>query len=734
MTRSNLFLWMLAAVSLLAGSSATQLLANDTVLPNQPDSPWWAFLPLAHSEVPVNSDDHWSQTAIDRFVMRTLRTHELTAAPEANRAVLIRRLYFDLLGVPPTPEEIQAFLDDTSENAWERLVDRLLADVRYGEHWARFWLDLVRYAESDGWNQDAYRPHLWRYRDYVIRSLNQDRPWPRFVSEQLAGDELSPDDPDSLAATGFLRLGIYEYNQRDARSHWNDILNETTDVTADVFLGMSVSCARCHDHKFDPIPQTDYFRLKAFFEPLVWRDDIPGASTAEQQEHELRMEPWNKATLDVRTRIQALLKPYHDRKWFQTVDKFPADIQDCFRKAASERSSLDEQLSYFVTRQFEEEGGGPLKLLSKEDKLLYDALQAELATFDSLKPDPLPALMTVRDFPGTIAPTPVQDAAPGTVAEPGFLTALSSLRGAEPPQIQPMGNSTGRRSALAAWIVRPDNPLTTRVIVNRIWQQHFGTGLVATASDFGQTGEHPVHPKLLDWLTQSFIDQGWSFKSLHRLILTSAVWKQSCHHPDAVRQQQVDPAERLLWRAAVRRLKAEQVRDAMLAVSGELSSEVGGPSVVPEVPRRAIYVKVFRNVPDELYQAFDGANGLQSTCDRSVTTTPTQSLYLLNSEFTLTRAAALAAKIRPLMTENTAEGLNQLCLTVLGRRADSEEVRLMTEFLQPPDSEVSVGSASGAGATRDRVSLGKADTPAVDDDLVDLCHVLLNSSEFLYLD
>ncbi|MCA9437370.1 MAG: DUF1549 domain-containing protein, partial [Candidatus Omnitrophica bacterium] len=307
---------------------------------------WWAIQPLDRPDIPTVQNDRWSRNPIDRFVLQRLTDKGLTPAPEADRVQLVRRLFFDLMGMPPTPREIDDFLNDSSPEAWEHLVDRLLDDPRYGEHWARFWLDLVRYAESDGWNKDSYRPNIWRYRDYVVDSFNGDKPYPQFVREQLAGDEMPGDDPEKIIATGFLRLGIYEYNQRDARNHWNDIMNEMTDVTGDVFLGVSMSCSRCHNHKFDPITQKDYFGLRAFFEPVIWRDDVPGVTEAGHEKWRKQQEKWEDATTSIRAEIDALCQPYYDRKWKETVDKFPLDIQACFNKPVEERTSWEHQMAY----------------------------------------------------------------------------------------------------------------------------------------------------------------------------------------------------------------------------------------------------------------------------------------------------------------------------------------------------------------------------------------------------
>lgn len=670
------------------------------------DKDWWAFQPVQKPEIPKHPADRWSKNPIDHFVFDQLNQKGMKPAPEADRLALVRRLYFDLIGMPPTPEEVDAFLRDGSPKAWENLVDQLLDDPRYGEHWARHWLDLVRYAESDGWNQDAYRPHIWRYRDYVIRSFNEDKPYPQFVREQLAGDEMPGDDPQRLAAAGYLRLTIYEYNQRDARSHWDDILNEITDTTSDVFLGMGMACARCHDHKFDPLLQKDYFKLKAFFEPLVWRDDLQYATIAEINEFQKQNAVWEEKTADIRAKIDAFLKPYNDKKWKSTADKFPLDIQAAFYKPVEERTSWEHQMAYLVARQFEEEGGGPLKDMKKEDKEKYEALQKELAAFDDIKPKPVPMVMTVTDFPGQISPTVIPDAPESAVIEPGFLSVL----GNESPQISVGSNTTGRRTALAEWIGRPDNPLTTRVIVNRIWQYHFGQGIVPTSSDFGHLGLKPTHPELLDWLTTQFVEEGWSMKKFHRLILTSATWKQSAHHPQANLYQKKDPGEELLWRFRIRRLDAEQIRDAILLASGELQTEVGGPSVESKTPRRAIYVKTFRNNLDPFLGAFDMANGLKSVSERTNTTTPTQSLLMMNGSYPLDQAKKFADRLKKRNHSTPADLLEHAFQIAWNRQPTAEELESARQFVYGTDDKIN------------------------GDKLADFCHVLFNSNQFLYVD
>ncbi|MFK7734658.1 MAG: PSD1 and planctomycete cytochrome C domain-containing protein [Pirellulaceae bacterium] len=690
-------------------------LRHETGVITDADREWWAFQELTNVHPPVTEGDQWSENAIDQFIYRKLSEEELEPAPRASDITLVRRLYFDLIGLPPTQEEIESYLADTSPDAWEKLVDRLLVDERYGEHWARFWLDLVRYAESDGWNQDAYRPLIYRYRDYVVRSFNQDKPYTDFVREQLAGDETGADNADHLTATGFLRLGIYEYNQRDARNHWNDIMNEMTDVVGDVFLGLSMACARCHDHKFDPIPQTDYFKLRAYLEPISWRDDLVAATREEKVEHEKQMRVWESATTGIRAEIDALLELYHKKKWESTVDKFPVDIQACFHMPVAERTSWQNQMAYLVSRQFLEEAGGPLKNISKEDKAKHEALKEKLAEFDHLKPEPLPTVMAATDFSGIASPTLIPGKPTHTPVKAGSLEVLDFQAASPSPERlerESVEVSSGRRAALAEWIASSDNPLTSRVITNRIWQRHFGLGIVETCSDFGTQGSVPSHPELLDWLTRRFVDEGWSMKRLHKMILTSATWRQDSQHPKAASQQLVDPGEELFWRAPVRRLQAEQIRDAMLAASGELEHRVGGPSTDESSMRRSLYMKSFRNKNDSFLHGFDIANGLKSVSTRDRTTTPTQALLLINGKFALERAKKLAS----LLTKQTDDPVEQVELSFVrtwSRKPTTEELEQALNF---------VGYITGEEAdnlNRDR--------------LIDLCHILLNSSRFLYV-
>ena len=682
------------------------------------DRSWWAFRPLEPVAPPQLPDDRWSAGEIDRFVLARLREAGIEPAAEATPETLIRRLSFDMLGLPPTPAEVDAFLADVAtadafEAAWERLVDRCLEDPRYGEHQARFWLDLVRYAESDGWNQDAYRPHIWRYRDYVVTAFNNDIPYPQFVAEQLAGDELASDRPSAVVASGFLRLGIYEYNQRDAAGHWNDIVNEMTDVVGDVFLGTSMACARCHDHKFDPVSRRDYHALRAFFEPVIWRDDRTAATRDERLTHAQQLAAWEAATAEIREQIHDLVTPYHIRKWQSTVEKFPLDIQACYYKPAAERTSWEHQMAYLVARQFQEEAGGPLSGISKEDKQTLEELEKQLAAFDELKPKPLPAVMAVSAFDGT--PSPTQIPGGGEAIAPAAPEVLRRGHATEPSiaLAAAVADGPGRRQALAAWLGDAANPLPLRVIVNRVWQWRFGQGLVPTPNDFGRLGQPPSHPALLEWLTARFIEEGFSLKRLHKQLVMSATWRQSARHANAELAEQKDPADELLWRSRVHRLRAEEIRDAMLAACGRLDETIGGPSVDAKEPRRGLYVKSYRNRNDTLLHQFDMANGLERVSVRNTTTTPTQALAMFNGYEVLNRARELAQRVQADGTTPEA-AVRQAIRLAWGREPTDDELSRSIDFVVTDDA---------------------AGDPRLDSErMATFCHVLFNSGEFLYVD
>lgn len=677
--------------------------ATSATLPNGPakrggtiteeDRQWWAYQPVLPVAPPAVKTTGWARNDVDRFILARLEAEGLTPAPEAGREVLIRRLYFDLWGLPPSPEEVQEFVADRSPDAYEKLVDRLLASPRYGERWARYWLDLVRYADSDGYRLDAYRPHAWRYRDYVIHSLNTDKPYDRFVQEQLAGDELFPGDPEALVATGYLTHWIYEYNNRDAEGQWKNILIDVTDTTGDVFLGAGLQCARCHDHKFDPILQKDYYALQAFFAGLLPREEMLVATPEQIAQHAARSREWEEKTASLRAEIEAIEAKYKPGAARSAIEKFPEEVQAMMAKPADQRTPYEHQVAELAYRQVTYEYYRLEARLKGEDKERYLALKKQLSEFDALKPEPLPLAMAATDLGPEAAPTLIPKKGNQPV-EPAFLTVL----GLPAPVIPPLPNSTGRRAALARWLTRPDNPFTARVAVNRVWQQHFGRGLAANASDFGKLGEKPSHPELLDWLAARFMADGWSFKKLHRLILLSATWRQSARHPAAETARLKDPENRLLWRANVRRLEAEQIRDALYAVSGELDGKAGGPGVTSDQPRRTIYTRFLRNTRDPLLDVFDAPLWFQSASSRDTTTTPVQSLLLFNSQFMLQRARALAERLAKEGSMDEAATVSRAYQLAFGRAPAPAELQAALRFLREQPARIDAERAGSARA------------------------------------
>ena len=632
---------------------------------------WWCFQPLT-KPAPPDVKSGWVRNDIDKFIAKKHAELNLTPAPEADRHELVRRLYFTLHGLPPTKAQTDAFVNSTDPQAYEKLVDDLLASPRYGERWAQHWLDLVRYAESDGYNQDAARPAAWAYRDYVIRSLNADKPYDQFVREQLAGDEIDWKNPDVLVATSYLRNPIYEYNQRDARGQYEVVLTDMTDNAGEVFLGLSMGCARCHDHKFDPILQKDYYRLRAFFAPVRWRDDLKLATDEEKARFAGQNAKWEEATKEIRAQIDAIIEPKIQSAMHKAYEKFTPDIRAMVDKKPGEREPQDWQFGYFCERQmlYERERFDPMKAIRKdEDRKRYQDLVDELKAFDDIRPKPLLDAFVATDAMSKGPPNVLKTRKGEADIAPGFLTLLAP----EEPKIAPLGNSTGRRSALAAWITRPDNQLSTRVITNRVWHYLLGRGICPTPNDFGRLGEAPSHPELLDYLTQRFIAGGWSLKKLQREILLSATFRQTAHRAVPELAAKIDPANRFLWRFNPRRLDAEQARDAMLAASGELDLKEGGPSADANGTRRSIYTIKKRNSQNELLRALDAPAGFASTSERQSTTTPTQALLMLNGDWTLARAEKLAARV------TSVEDAWQYAL---GRPPTAKEIEAAATFIE----------------------------------------------------
>jgi len=663
---------------------------------------WWAVQAVREVEVPGKGH------AVDYFVKRKLDKLGLDMAEEASAEEFVRRAYFDLHGLPPTPEQVGKFSNDwisDSDAAVAALIEDLLESPRYGERWGQHWLDVVRYSDSDGYRADDFRPSAFRYRDYVIRAFNEDKPYDEFVKEQLAADEFSPHDPQRMAATGFLRHGVYEWNQRNAEMQREIMINEITNVTGEVFLGMGIGCAQCHDHKFDPILQKDYFALQSFLSSTYWPDDRYHAAPEQIAVYQRKRKEWEEATAGIRAKMKSLVEEGEKKIYDFRVKTFPPEVQEMFAKPRGRQSSYERQISFLVDRQAAREVrtlATAEKVLKKDspEKMRYEELKKELAFFESLKPKPLPRAFVSTDIGSEAAPVKLKS----EEIVPQFLTLL----GGELPKVEKRRNTTGRRSALAEWIVREDNPFTARVMVNRIWQHHFGQGIAASPNDFGMLGEKPTHPDLLDWLAGELVRGGWRMKRMHKLIMTSAAYRQTARFEPSNVHEVNDPGNKLLWRFPPRRLSAEQIRDAMLAVSGELQHREGGAAQKSSAPVRSIFLRKMRNTPDRILQCFDSPSGFASEPDRLNTTTPTQSLLLANNEWPLKRARALARRILASRKSPEREDLAEAYRLVLGRDASEDELEagmgfLATQTSYTEDPKRNAGEAEAGGL----ISLGR---------------------------
>lgn len=693
----------------------------------------WAYRPIAAPSVPEIADPRFGQHPIDRFLKAALARRSVEPLPRASRTTLARRLALDLTGLPPTPEQIAEFLDDRSPAAYENLVDRLLASPAYGERWAQHWLDLARFAETDGFEHDLVRPNAWRYRDWVIDAMNRDMPFDEFVRMQLAGDELHPGDPQAAVATGFLLCGpdMPDLNLADERRHV--VLNEMTSTVGSVFLALQVGCAQCHDHKYDPIRQTDFYRLRAFFESAdIFRDHpIPTAEQfAARRAAEAAADPLERPRDKRRRELEELGKS-------RFRDKNP-----------DERPSLKQQL----------------RELSDDERQDHATLVEQLRAAPKL-PE-LPAGRVMRDGEPRAGHVYLRGdfRQPGPSVECGFPELLAPVASEtiESPPERP-------RTKLADWLMSAENPLVARVMANRIWQWHFGIGLSASASDFGVMGIEPENPELLDWLARRFRDDGWGMKKMHRLIVTSEAYQIASYPFDAgwsadetrsargiwQRSSARDPRNTLLWRRRATRLDAEMIRDAMLAISGQLSARRGGPGVRPPLPpevtatllkdqwqvsgddedhrRRSIYLFVRRNLRYPMFDVFDRPDTNASCPLRHESTTATQSLELFNSEFSLRCARHLAGMLLRSEPANRTNRLQEAYLRVFGRRANEDVVRLAEAFLDRQQESLRTDRRTPADLA---LPVGAPDDgdPFAASTWVDFCLALLNANEFVYVD
>ncbi|MEP7361776.1 MAG: PSD1 and planctomycete cytochrome C domain-containing protein [Acidobacteriota bacterium] len=675
----------------------------------------WLLRKPTAPPAPAVRNASWVANPIDAFILARLDSKQLQPAPPASKRALLRRVFFDLMGVPPSLDEANAFLNDTSPTAYEKLIDRLLADSRYGERWARHWLDLARFAETDGFAIDGERPTAWRYRDYVIRSLNKDKPYDVFMKEQIAGDELPDGDrSEKLIALGFLRMGTWEADANFKTQLRQDVLNELTGTVGQVFLGFTVGCARCHDHKYDPIPQRDFYRLQAFFAPMRF-EDRPAPFL--DVEHPQRMKAELRRFEDESEVTAAALKVVEKemKAKFAAAKQIKVDDKDANQYTASLNNERDPIYTALDRAKWREASNSARRTQDSIGRYRAVAYAASDVT-----PPQVPEVAATYVLGGG------ELTGRGEKVEPGFPQAIAG--NSDNARIPFAGGSSGRRTALAEWIASADNPLTARVMVNRMWLHHFGEGLVRTPSDFGINGDRPRHPELLDYLATQLIEKKWSLKAIHKLMLMSNTYRQSTSHPEFAKAAEIDPKNDLLWRMNWIRLEGETIRDSILSVSGQLQPSTGGPGVFVNIPddvaqgfeffkwfpsdrqlqaRRTVYTFQRRSVMNPMIEVFDGANMSEVCSRRSSTVVPTQSFSLLNSEFTRESAKQFAARVIELVGADPDKALDTAFQLALSRSpSDAERAKLQA-------------SAAGKPLTEALTRLGL---------------VLFNVNEFIYLE
>jgi len=829
----------------------------------------WAFQPVKRPAPPAVKNEAWAVNPIDQFLLAGLEAKGLTPNPDASRQALIRRAYYDLTGLPPTPAEVEAFVADPSPSAYKDLIDRLLDSPRYGEKWGRHWLDLVRFAETNSYERDNAKPNAWRYRDYVINAFNRDQPYDRFIREQLAGDEIPGAGARGIIATGFYRLGIWDDEPTDIEQAFYDGIDDLVATTGQVFLGLTIDCARCHDHKLDPIPQKDYYRFVSFFRNTNYyrnggqTDERPLLETDEaKQEYAQKLEARKRhlnrlqdritaAELEVKTQLRqergsqwgtdlhadldALRYRFYRDTWDQLPEfdamkpegrgvigrpafsleprtrnvsfgfvfegalvvpqdgayTFYLDADDGARlkvgdqvvieydglhELGSERKQVIEltkgrwpiRLDYFQREEHHGlnvawEGPGFSRRKLSESSSDSDSAEVTLAQVMATEAERILGAdrarvyrelkQSLRKLEAAVIPIPkalcISEAGPkspetfvllrgnphtkGDPVEPAFLEVLGGVK-AEIPAPGPDAKSSGRRLALANWIASSENPLTSRVMANRVWQYHFGRGIVRSSNNLGLQGDAPTHPELLDWLAAELVEGGWKLKRLHRLIMTSRAYRMgSANNEQAAK---VDPANDLFWRFEMRRLTGEEIRDSILAVTGQLNLKMFGPGVYPEIPpevmagqskpgygwgksspeeqaRRSIYIHVKRSLLTPLIESFDMAETDRSSPVRFTTTQPTQALAMINGDFLNQQAELLAARLTREAGESSTQRVTLALRLITARVPSGEEVARGTRLIERLQDQHGIEPAQALKA---------------------FCLVALNLNEFIYLD
>ena len=727
------------------------------------DRQHWSYRPLRAVAIPEISDP-WCQTPLDRFILTALAAKGIAPNPPASRRTLIRRVYFDLIGLPPSPEEVEAFVADPSPRAYEELVDRLLASRHYGERWGRHWLDLARYADSGGMETDADRPTAFHYRDFVIRALNDDFSYQTFVRWQLAGDEYEPDNPLALAATGFLTgapnemLTDQHLEEERLRLRFNE-LDDMAVTTVSAMLGLTLGCARCHDHKFDAIPTRDYYRIQCAFMTTA-RGEVPLASredVARQREREAQwQERRGRAESQLSSWLDEAKKPHTAALRTAKIGSLP--VGDDEKKLLQEQpdSEAAKKLAKKHEKALAISDEDFRRVFSEEQRQKWDALKKEVADIQRESPPALPTALAITDTrPEPAATFLLQRGDFYARQEPlelGFLTVLTTEKSpaeyfAAARRDGPPGRSTLQRRALADWITDEKHgagALLARVMVNRIWQHHFGEGLARTVSDLGVRSERPTHPELIEWLAHDFAAGDWRLKRLHRLILTSAVYQQDTSFDE--RRSAVDPDNRLLWRRRPQRLEAEILRDAVLSVSGTLNLRPYGPAFKPPIPaeaivarntkdpypqdakdtpdtrRRTVYMFHKRVVQNPLMQVFDGPDAAVSCGRRTTTTVAPQALALLNDRLLRERAADFARRLLAECSEEPAQQVERAFWLALSRAPSDSERAASVTFLE---SQRRQRAERDTSASTDDVRLQS---------LADFCQALFGANEFVYVD
>ncbi|MBI1344689.1 DUF1553 domain-containing protein [bacterium] len=717
--------WVELGASMPEGTTAPATPHHGVPQVNEETKNHWSFRRIVRPEVPTVDRTDWVRNPIDAFILAKFEAAGLSPNPPALPQPLIRRLHYDLLGLPPSLELVQRFEADDSDATYQAIIRELLDSPHHGEHYARYWLDVVRYAESNSYERDNPKPFVWRYRDYVIDFFNSDRGYDEFIKEQLAGDEFAERSSRALIATGYYRLGLWDDEPVDAELAFYDGLDDLVGTTSQAFLGLTMNCARCHDHKLDPLPQKDYYSFAAFFrntrhygqrsDDSVYAASIRSIATPEEEAmFAVEKQQWDE-------RVGTLRKQ---------LDEIEARVRPMLQGGEKDDFENDSQRLRVIRKHAGE-------WLPREEVETYAQIRK---TWNDLRNHPprsgAQALCITEHGPQAPATHVLirgSHKAPGDVVEPAFPVVLSPPS----PHIQPPANgqSTGRRTALAEWIASPQNPLTARVMVNRIWQWHFGRGLVTSPNDFGLKGEAPSHPELLDWLAAEFMEHGWSLRHLHHLILTSNTYRISSAPNDEALAK--DPQNHLFWRFDMRRLRAEELRDSILAENDSLNLEtMYGPSIYPTIEkevlagqsqpgrnweqsspddkrRRSIYIHIKRSLTVPLLANFDVAEADVTCPVRFATTQPTQALTMLNSAFLLEEAQRLADVVQQDAGDDRASQVTEALRRVLQREPTSEEIQrglIMFDRL---------------------VNLHQLTRPVA---LKYFCLMALNLNEFVYLD